>query len=74
VEGQDLKEVGAASARQQWCLLKEKLTSWAVKLRKHNCTHQLSLKLDINKNELSKNLPMDGENGAHIRHMKTLPK
>ncbi len=35
-------------------------------------THQLSLKLNIDKNEWSKNLPMSGENGVHMRHVKIL--
>jgi hypothetical protein len=34
--------------------------------------HWLSLKLDIDKNEWSKNLPMSGENGAHMKHVKIL--
>ncbi len=31
-------------------------------------------KLDIGENEWLKNLPMSGENGAHMRHMKTSSK
>jgi hypothetical protein len=62
---------GAIGAGQQWCPLKEKLASWVRELWQHNCTHQLSLKLDINENEWSKNLPMSGENEAHKRHLKT---
>jgi hypothetical protein len=48
--------------------------SWAGELYQRNCTHQLSLMLDISDNEWSKDLPMSGENKAHMKHMKTLPK
>ncbi len=33
--------------------------------------NQLSFKLDIDEDEWLKNLPISGENGAHMRHMKT---
>jgi hypothetical protein len=51
VEGQDLKEVGATSAGQQWHPSKEELASWAGKLWKCNYIHQFSFKLNIDKNE-----------------------
>jgi hypothetical protein len=47
------------------------LASWAKELWPHDCTHWLSLKLDIGENEWLKNLPMSGENEAHMRHDKT---
>jgi hypothetical protein len=46
--------------------------SWAREFWLCDYTHWVSLKLDISENEWSKNLPMNGENGVHKRHMKTL--
>jgi hypothetical protein len=48
--------------------------SWVKELWQHDCTHHLSLKLDIDKNKWSNNLLMSGENKVHMRHMKTLPE
>jgi hypothetical protein len=30
--------------------------------------------IDINENEWTKNLPMNGENGTHMKHVKTPPE
>jgi len=37
-------------------------------------THWFILKLDIGKSKWLNNLPMSGENGAHMKHVKIPPK
>jgi hypothetical protein len=48
--------------------------AWVGKFWRCNYTHRLSLNINIDKNERSKNLPMNGENMAHKRCVKTPPK
>jgi hypothetical protein len=50
------------------------LASWGGELLQRDCVHWLSLKLDIDENEWLKNLPMSGENEAHVKHVKILLK
>jgi hypothetical protein len=48
--------------------------SWVGEFWQRNYTHWLSLKGNIDEDEWSKNLPMNGENKAHMKHVKIPPK
>ncbi len=48
--------------------------SWRHGLESFDNVTILSLKLDIDKDKWSMNLPMNGKNRVHKRHVKTPPK
>jgi hypothetical protein len=47
-----------------------RIPNYVNQFLKQNYIHWLSLELDIGKNEWLKKLPMNDENGVHMKHMK----
>jgi hypothetical protein len=48
------------------------MATWVGELWQHDCTHQLSLKLDIDEKKWTKILPVGGENGAHMKQKDSI--